>query len=128
MEIESIVPAQTWLWIRFYRLLAYKELCRILRWSTRAPFPLDPPSTLFEFLRGKCCSPLPFKFPVNSGHLPDIPQKNKIIMNKSCPLAIPERKFHCTTTSPSLQNVRYRKHFSRNKLIPIEHSSRFQSQ
>jgi hypothetical protein len=67
------------LWIWFYRLLAYKELCTLLRWSTWAPFPFDPPSTLFKFLWGKCCPPLPFQFPINSGHVPDIRKQKKLI-------------------------------------------------
>jgi hypothetical protein len=101
-EYSAGTNLKAWLWIRFYRLLAYKELCTILRWSTQAPFSLDPPSTLFEFLRGKGYPSLPFLFPVNSGHLPDIPKTKTIIMSMSLDLAIAKIKFLATTTSPSL--------------------------
>jgi hypothetical protein len=70
------------LWIRSYRLLAYKEFRALLRRSTGAPFSFDPPSTLFEFLQQKYYPLLPFLFLVNSGHVPDI-QKKTIVMSMS---------------------------------------------
>jgi hypothetical protein len=45
-EYSASTNLKAWLWIWFYRLLAYKELYTLIWWSTRAPFPLDPPSTL----------------------------------------------------------------------------------
>jgi hypothetical protein len=43
-------------------------------------------------------------------------------MSMSCHLAIGEIKFQCPTTSPSVQHIRYRKHFSTFKLSSIQQS------
>jgi hypothetical protein len=111
-EYSASTNLKARLWISSYRLLAYKEFCTLLWWSTRAPFPFDPPSTLFEFLQGKRCPPLLFLFPINSGHVLDIPKK-PMVMSMSWHMVIPTTKFHCTTTSPSLQHIRYIKHLSK---------------
>jgi hypothetical protein len=62
-EYSAGTNLKAWLWIRFYRLLAYKELCRILRWSTGAPFPLDPPPLSLNSSEEKATLPFRLSFP-----------------------------------------------------------------
>jgi hypothetical protein len=60
---------QACVWIRWYKLLSYKQLWTLLWWSTWAPLPLDPPPMEFKFLGWKYRLLLLFWVPLPNCHV-----------------------------------------------------------